>query len=77
MKDFISVAAFVVLVGALCVIGYLSVRPPKTCDKTIVLHDGTTIKARQTSSYMNHMTYVVTCEGDKIEIPTENIKMIK
>lgn len=77
MKDFISVIAFVVLVVAICVFGYKSIQPPTSCNKTVILHDGTTIKARQTTSYMNRMTHVVTCKGDEIEIPTDNIKMIK
>lgn len=77
MKDFVSIIVFVALIIVFCVIGYKSIQTPKTCDKTVILHDGTTISARQTSSYMNRMTHVITCEGDKIEIPTDNIKMIK
>ena len=49
----------------------------KECDKTVILPDGTTIHAQETTSYRNGMTYVVTCDGKKWEIPTENIKMIK
>ena len=77
MKDIFSVIAFIVLIILFCVIGYTSTKPLKTCNKTVILHDGTTISACETTSYANHMTYVIICNGDKIQIPTENIKMIK
>lgn len=77
MKDIVSVIAFIFIVIAFCIVGYKSAKPHEICDKTVILHDGTTIPACETTSYLNHLTYIVTCDGDKIKIPTENIKMIK
>jgi hypothetical protein len=77
MKEAISVIAFSLIIGVFVMIGIYSIKHKKECDKTVILHDGTTIPAHETTSYMNRMTYVVTCDGKKWEIPTENIKMIK
>ena len=77
MKDAIYIMAFSLIVGVFAMIGIYSIKRKKECSKTVILHDGTTISAHETTSYMNRMTYVVTCEGNKIEIPTNNIKMIK
>jgi hypothetical protein len=77
MKDAIYIMAFSLIVGVFTMIGIYSIKRKKECDKTVILPDGTTIHAQETTSYRNGMTYVVTCDGKKWEIPTENIKMIK
>jgi hypothetical protein len=77
MKDAISIMAFSLVVGVFTMIGIHSIKRKKECDKIVILHDETSIQAHETTSYRNGMTYVVTCEGKKIQIPTDNIKMIK
>ena len=77
MKDAISILAFSLLVGVFAMIGIHSIKRKKECDKIVILHDETSIQAHETTSYRNGITYVITCEGKKIQIPTDNIKIIK
>jgi hypothetical protein len=77
MKEGISILAFFLLIGTFAAIGIGSIKRKKECDTTVILTDGTILKATETVSYMNGMTSIISCEEEKTLIPTTRIKIIK
>jgi hypothetical protein len=77
MKEAISIIAFFLLIGIFTAIGIGSIKRKKECDTTVVLTDGTILKATETVSYMNGVTSIISCEGEKTLTPTTRIKIIK
>ena len=77
MKEAISVIAFVLLIVIFIAIGANSIRQGKECDTTVVLTDGTVLKVSKTISWRNGMTSIISCKGEKIQVPTERIKVIR
>ena len=77
MGEKTAIALFVGLVLGLFIIGVNSIRRGKECDTTVVLTDGTVLKVSKTISWRNGMTSIISCKGEKIQVPTERIKVIR
>jgi hypothetical protein len=44
---------------------------------TVVLIDGTVLKVSETITWKNGMTDIISCKGEKIQVPTARIKVIR
>jgi len=77
MKEAISIIAFFLLIGIFTAIGINSIKHKKECNVTVVLTDGTVLKVSETMSWRNGMTDIISCKGEKIQVPTARIKVIK
>jgi len=77
VRNFI-IAVLVVSVGLLCgLLTYIIDEEDKVCNELVIMNDGTQIEAIQVASYNNGMSSIQMCEGEWIDIPTLNIKMVK
>jgi len=77
MRENISIALFILLLAGLFTIGIYSIKRGKGCNVTVVLTDGTVLKVSETMSWRNGMTDIISCKGEKIQVPTARIKVIK
>jgi len=77
MRENISIALFVVLIVGLFTVGVYSIKRGKGCNVTVVLTDGTVLKVSETTSWRNGMTDIISCKGEKIQVPTARIKVIR
>jgi|688.fasta_scaffold246261_3 hypothetical protein len=48
----------------------------KSCDEHVVLEDGTEYDCTRVLSYVNGMSTINTCEGERINVPTHRIKRV-
>lgn len=67
----------VVLVSYGIIIIYWDIENGKVCDELVIMNDGSQIEATKVTTYENGMSYIHQCNGEQVEIPTINIKMIK
>jgi hypothetical protein len=74
-RDVLFVILFIVTVYGIFI--YFIIKDSKLCDERVILNDGTMIECRSTSSFNNGMTSLKTCDGERLRIPTRNIKTIK
>ncbi len=56
---------------------YQSIQNDKLCDELVILNDGSQIEAKQVLSYENGMSTIKMCNGQWMDTPTVNIKMVK
>ncbi len=56
---------------------YLSIQKDKVCDELVILNDGSQIEATQVLSYESGMSTIKMCNGQWMDTPTVNIKMVK
>jgi hypothetical protein len=56
---------------------YLSIQNDKVCDELVILNDGSQIEATQVLSYESGMSTIKMCNGQWMDTPTVNIKMVK
>lgn len=77
MKEGIYIIVFFLLIGVFTAIGIGSIKHGKECDTTVVLVDGTTLKVSETITWKNGITDIISCKGEKIQVPTARIKVIR
>lgn len=73
---------FIILVIVLAVlissvVLYYGIQNDKVCDELVILNDGSQIEATEVLSYESGMSTIKMCNGQWMETPTVNIKMIK
>ena len=56
---------------------YYSIKKDNTCDELVILNDGSQIEATQVLSYESGMSTIKMCNGQWMDTPTVNIKMVK
>lgn len=56
---------------------YFSIQESKVCDELVILNDGSQIEATQVLSYESGMSTIKMCNGQWMDTPTVNIKMVK
>ena len=56
---------------------YYSIKKDNVCDELVILNDGSQIEAKQVLSYESGMSTIKMCNGQWMDIPTVNIKMVK
>jgi hypothetical protein len=56
---------------------YYSFQNNKVCDELVILNDGSQIEATQVISYESGMSTIKMCNGQWMDTPTVNIKMVK
>jgi hypothetical protein len=56
---------------------YLSFRKDSVCDELVILNDGSQIEATNVSSHESGMSTIKMCDGQWMDTPTVNIKMVK
>ena len=74
-----SVVMFIVVLVSLIYGGilYYSIQKGKVCDELVILNDGSQIEATNVSSYDSGMSTIKMCNGQWMDTPTVNIKMVK
>jgi hypothetical protein len=77
MSERVALILFVGLIAGLFTVGVYSIKRGKGCNITVVLTDGTILKVSETVSWRNGMTDIISCKGEKIQVPTARIKVIK
>jgi hypothetical protein len=77
MSERISMVLFVCLIVGLFTVGVYSIKRGKGCNVTVVLIDGTVLKVSETITWKNGMTDIISCKGEKIQVPTARIKVIR
>jgi hypothetical protein len=71
----ILVVILTILISALVVI--YSIKKDKVCDELVTLNDGSQIEATDVLSRKSGMSTIKMCNGQWMDTPTVNIKMIK
>ena len=56
---------------------YHLIQNDKVCDELVILNDGSQIEATQVISYESGMSTIKMCNGQWMDTPTVNIKMVK
>ena len=56
---------------------YTAIQKDKVCDELVILNDGSQIEATQVLSYESGMSTIKMCNGQWMDTPTVNIKMVK
>jgi hypothetical protein len=56
---------------------YYSFKKDNVCDELVILNDGSQIEATQVLSYESGMSTIKMCNGQWMDTPTVNIKMVK
>jgi hypothetical protein len=56
---------------------YYSIKKDKVCDELVILNDGSQFEATQVLSYESGMSTIKMCNGQWMDTPTVNIKMVK
>jgi hypothetical protein len=56
---------------------YHLIQNDKVCDELVILNDGSQIEAKQVLSYESGMSTIKMCNGQWMDTPTVNIKMVK
>ena len=75
---FLKTLIVVLVVGfSLGIVIFIDHKNDKVCDTLVILDDDTKIECTKSSSHNNGMTWIKTCNGENMEIPTYRIKMIK
>lgn len=55
---------------------FFMVKKDMKCDEHVVLVDGTEYDCRGVSSFNNNMSCITLCDGERIGVPTNRIKII-
>lgn len=81
-KVFLIWLTFIIIItsltGLICGLGmYISHEDGKFCNKVVIMNDGSQIEATKVTTYENGMSYILQCNGEQVDIPTINIKMVK
>jgi hypothetical protein len=78
IRENIGILLMIVLTFALTVgIVYYSHQNDKVCDELVILNDVSQIEATQVLSYQSGMSTIKMCNGQWMDTPTINIKMVK
>jgi len=56
---------------------YYSIKNSKVCDELVILNDGSQFEATEVLSYRSGMSTIKMCNGQWMDTPTVNIKMVK
>jgi hypothetical protein len=56
---------------------YYSIQKGKVCDELVILNDGSQFEATDVLSYRSGMSTIKMCNGQWMDTPTVNIKMVK
>jgi len=56
---------------------YYSIKKDNACDELVILNDGSQFEATQVLSYESGMSTIKMCNGQWMDTPTVNIKMVK
>jgi len=56
---------------------YHSIQKGKVCDELVILNDGSQFEATDVLSYRSGMSTIKMCNGQWMDTPTVNIKMVK
>jgi hypothetical protein len=56
---------------------YYSFKKSKVCDELVILNDGSQFEATDVLSYRSGMSTIKMCNGQWMDTPTVNIKMVK
>ena len=78
IRNFSFIILVIIITGLLYSgIIYYSIQNDKVCDELVILNDGSQIEATSVSSYENGMSTIKMCNGQWMDTPTVNIKMVK
>ena len=78
IRNFSFIILFIILTSVLFSwFVYISIQNDKVCDELVILNDGSQIEATQVISYESGMSTIKMCNGQWMDIPTVNIKMVK
>ncbi len=75
-----SIGIILLIILTSVTVGYficLSSQNNKVCDELVILNDGSQIEATQVLSYESGMSTIKMCNGQWMDTPTINIKMVK
>ena len=72
--------SFVILITTIFILAftilYFIIKNDSKCDEHVVLVDGTEYDCRSVSSFNNNMSCINLCDGERISVPTNRIKII-
>lgn len=77
MNKKVTITIVLLVITAYSIGMYFAIKQSNKCDERVYLTDGTIIDCKNTSSYDSGITYIKTCDGETIKVPTINIKIIK
>jgi hypothetical protein len=78
IRNFSFIILFIILTSLLFSwFVYISIQNDKVCDELVILNDGSQIEATQVLSYESGMSTIKMCNGQWMDTPTANIKMVK
>ena len=78
IRNFSFIILFIILTSVLFSwFVYISFQNDKVCDELVILNDGSQIEATQVLSHESGMSTIKMCNGQWIDTPTVNIKMVK
>jgi hypothetical protein len=78
IRNFSFIILFIILTSVLFSwFVYISIQNDKVCDELVILNDGLQIEATQVLSYESGMSTIKMCNGQWMDTPTVNIKMVK
>jgi len=60
-----------------CGVCYVIVEHDLKCDEHVTLDDGSEYDCRSVSSFSNGMSTINLCDGERFNVPTTRIKMVK
>jgi hypothetical protein len=75
-----NIGIFLMIISTFLLSGgivYYSFKKDKVCDELVILNDGSQIEATQVLSYESGMSTIKMCNGQWMDTPTVNIKMVK
>ena len=77
IRNFSFIILFIILTSVLFSwFVYISIQNDKVCDELVILNDGSQIEATQVLSYESGMSTIKMCNGQWMDTPTVNIKMV-
>jgi len=78
MRENLKTIFFIIILTVLVygIVTYLSYKDDKVCDEVVIMNDGSQIESRSVISYENGMSTIRQCNGEEVDTPTTNIKMI-
>jgi len=73
-KTFITIVLLIITIYSIGM--YFAIKESDKCDERVTLNDGTVIDCTN-AWHDDMMTHLNTCDGEKMEVPTNRIKHIK
>jgi hypothetical protein len=78
IRNFSFIILVIIITGLLYGgVVYYSFKSDKVCDELVILNDGSQIEATEVLSYESGMSTIKMCNGQWMDTPTINIKMVK